>query len=104
VACGLTGPIVYHFKEGSNPFWTAIQIRNHRYPIAKVEYLREGSGYVEMVRETYNYFLEAAGMGEGPYTLRVTDVLGQELEDTGIPLLDNGEAPGASQLPECSGM
>jgi expansin (peptidoglycan-binding protein) len=104
VACGLSGPIVYHFKEGSNPFWTAVQIRNHRYPIATVEYRNANGGYTQMAREDYNYFLEAAGMGEGPYTLRVTDVLGQELEDTGIPLLDNAEAPGAAQFPECMGM
>src|SRR5690606_1312697 len=33
----LSGPIVYRFKEGSNPWWTAVQIRNHRNPIYKVE-------------------------------------------------------------------
>src|SRR5262249_5621886 len=37
VACSVTGPIAYHFKDGANAYWTAIQIRNHRYPIASVE-------------------------------------------------------------------
>src|SRR5262249_32970977 len=37
VECPVSGPIEYRFKEGSNPYWTAIQVRNHRYPIAKLE-------------------------------------------------------------------
>src|SRR5437660_4858697 len=39
VECGVSGPIVYHFKDGSNQWCTAVQIRNHRYPVAGVEYL-----------------------------------------------------------------
>ena len=34
----LNGPIAYHFKDGSNQWWTAVQIRNHRNPIAMLEY------------------------------------------------------------------
>ena len=34
MACDVTGPIAYHFKDGANPFWTAIQLRNGRYPVA----------------------------------------------------------------------
>lgn len=45
VACGLEGPIVYYFKEGSNSFWTAVQVRNHRYPIAKLEWLMPGGSH-----------------------------------------------------------
>ena len=103
VACGLDGPVVYHFKEGSNPFWTAVQIRNHRYPIARFEWLAPDGAYREVAREDYNYFVETSGMGEGPYTFRVTDVLGQVLEDSGIPFIDSGDAPGAAQLPACAG-
>lgn len=29
--------IAYHFKDGSNQWWTAVQIRNHRNPIAKFD-------------------------------------------------------------------
>lgn len=101
VACGLSGPIVYHFKEGSNPYWTAVQVRNHRYPIAKFEWLTPGGDYKELPRESYNYFLEEGGMGEGPYTFRVTDVLGQVLEDSGVGFVEAGDAPGAAQFPAC---
>jgi expansin (peptidoglycan-binding protein) len=103
VACGLSGPIVYHFKEGSNPYWTAVQIRNHRYPIAKLEFLAPDGSAVDVPRLDYNYFVKDDGMGEGPYQFRVTDVLGQALEDSDIPFVEAGDSPGAAQFPACDG-
>ena len=100
VACDVTGPLAYHFKDGANPFWTAIQVRNHRYPIAKVEALR-GDTYVEIPRVSYNYFVAESGLGEGPYHLRVTDQRGHVVEDTGIELGDDVTRQGASQFPTC---
>jgi expansin len=101
VPCAVQGPLVYHFKEGSNEWWTAVQVRNHRYAIAELDY-RSGEGaWVPVARESYNYFVEAAGMGPGPYALRVTDVHGQVVEDDGIPLVEAGDAPGAAQLGDC---
>ena len=100
VPCEIAGPIVYHFKDGSNPWWTAIQVRNHRHPIARLEASVDGA-WRELGREQYNYFVDASGLGEGPFTLRVTDVHGNVIEDSGIPLLDDADAPGASQLPAC---
>ena len=41
VSPDLAGPIAYHFKDGSNEWWTAVQVRNHRNPIARLEY-RDG--------------------------------------------------------------
>jgi expansin (peptidoglycan-binding protein) len=100
VACDVTGPIRYQFKDGSNAYWTAIQLRNHRYPIAKVEAQTQGA-YATISRVDYNYFVETAGLGPGPYTLRVTDTRGHVLEDTAIQLGDNVERPGAAQFPAC---
>ena len=65
VACEVTGPLAYHFKDGANPFWTAIQVRNHRYPIATLEALR-GDLYFELERLDYNYFVASSGLGVGP--------------------------------------
>jgi expansin (peptidoglycan-binding protein) len=101
VPCDVTGPLVYHFKEGSNQWWTAVQIRSSRYAIAKLEFKKDGQ-FVEVNRLDYNYFVADAGMGPGPYTFRVTDVKGQSLEDVGIPFVDAGDAPGAAQLPVCT--
>jgi expansin (peptidoglycan-binding protein) len=101
VACDVSGPIVYHFKEGSNEWWTAVQIRNHRFAIAKLEYKDAKGAYVEVKRESYNYFVEPKGMGKGPYAFRVTDVMGHVLTDEGIAFVENGDSAGAAQLPAC---
>ena len=93
------GPIVYHFKDGSNQWWTAVQIRNHRNPVASVEYLNGSGGWVNVQREEWNYFVEPGGMGPGPYTFRVTDILGNVIIDSGIPHIENGEVPGNDQFP-----
>jgi expansin (peptidoglycan-binding protein) len=100
VPCDVTGPIVYHFKEGSNQWWTAVQIRSSRYAIAKLEFKKNGQ-YVEVNRLDYNYFVASSGMGPGPYSFRVTDVKGHVVEDVGIPFVEAGDAPGAAQLPVC---
>lgn len=102
VPCPVSGPVVYHFKEGSNPWWTAVQVRNHRHAVATLEVQQDGA-WVDVPRFDYNYFVRETGMGEGPLSLRITDVLGHVLEDSGIPLLDGAEAPGAGQFAACGG-
>ena len=95
----LSGPIAYHFKDGSNQWWTAVQVRNHRNPIAKLEY-RTGTGpWSEVPRTSWNYFVRDTGMGSGPYQFRVTDRYGNVLTDTGIPHVENGTVNGAAQFP-----
>ncbi len=101
-ACDVEGPISYHFKEGSNPYWSAIQVRNHRYAIATLEAVDPASGeYVQLARQDYNFFLWESGLGEGPYTLRTTDVYGNILEDEGVAFIEAGDSAGAAQLPIC---
>lgn len=101
VACDVTGPLAYHFKDGSNEYWTAIQLRNHRYPIAKLEAMKAGA-YKTVQRLNYNYFVETSGLGPGPYMLRTTDVHGQVVEDSGIALGDSVTRAGSAQFPACS--
>ncbi|MBX3130147.1 MAG: hypothetical protein KF718_25745 [Polyangiaceae bacterium] len=101
VPCTPPGPIAYRFKEGSNQWWTAVQIRDHRHAIATVEYESNGV-FVPVARENYNYFVEPAGMGPGPYTFRVTDVYGHTLVDTAIPHQEAQVVPGKAQFPACS--
>lgn len=101
VPCDVSGNIVYHFKEGSNQWWTAVQIRNARFAIGKLEVQKAGS-FVEVNRVDYNYFVDEAGMGPGPYTFRVTDVNGNVLTDSGIAFVEAGDAEGSGQFPSCS--
>lgn len=100
VACNVEGPISYHFKDGANAYWTAIQIRNHRYPIATLEAQVDGA-WQDIPRLSYNYFVETAGLGPGPYALRVTDTHGQVVEDSGIALGDDVTRAGTGQFPVC---
>ena len=96
----LDGPVAYHFKDGSNPWWTAVQVRNHRNPVSKLEYSNDTGQWVNVPRTSYNYFVQTdPGMGVGPYSFRITDSYGNVLIDTGIPHIENGTIPGAAQFP-----
>jgi expansin (peptidoglycan-binding protein) len=97
VPCAVTGPIAYHFKEGSNAYWSAIQIRNHRMPIKSVEAKLSGA-WVGLTRADYNFFLYEKGHGPGPYQLRVTSIEGKSVEDSGIPFAEATTASGTGQL------
>jgi expansin (peptidoglycan-binding protein) len=97
--CPVTGPIEYHFKDGANQWWTAVQIRNHKNPIATFEFEVRPGLWKEVPRVSYNYFVEAGGMGPGPYTFRVRDIFGNMLTDTGIPLVPDGSVTGTGQFP-----
>jgi expansin (peptidoglycan-binding protein) len=100
VSPNLQGPISYHFKDGSNQWWTAVQIRNHRNPVAKLEYYNDSGQWISVPRTSYNYFVQTnPGMGPGPYSFRVTDSYGNVLIDTGIPHVENSTVPGVAQFP-----
>jgi expansin (peptidoglycan-binding protein) len=96
----LTGPIAYHFKKGSNQWWTAVQLRNHRNPVARLEYLDMNGQWKNVPRTEYNYFVQTKpGMGQGPYTFRVTDSYGNALIDNAVPHIEDGTVNGANQFP-----
>jgi expansin (peptidoglycan-binding protein) len=101
VACDVAGPVRYRYKEGSNAFWTALQVRNHRHPIATLEARASGGTWAEIPRTSYNYFVEEAGLGDGPIDVRITDVYGHVVEDDGLAQGDAIEVEGAVQLPAC---
>ncbi|MEO6774905.1 MAG: expansin EXLX1 family cellulose-binding protein [Kofleriaceae bacterium] len=103
VGCDVTGPIEYHFKDGANAYWTAVQLRNARYVTTKLEVMNNGA-YTEIPRLDYNYFVDASGLGPGPFEFRVTSTRPQGelvLEDSGIALGDNVTRTGANQFPVC---
>jgi expansin (peptidoglycan-binding protein) len=97
VTCPVVGPLSYRFKEDSSPYWVAIQVRNHRLPIQKLEWQKNGA-WVEVKREPYNYFVEPGGMGPGPIRVRVTASDGQQLEDTLPQVIQATVVQGAAQF------
>jgi len=101
-ASNVTGPILYHFMAQSSQYWTAIQIRNHRYPIYSLEYLSSTNKWIDIDGASYNYFVVPGGLGKGPYAFRVTDIYGHVLVDSSIALIPGGDIAGQSQFPYCS--
>ncbi|MBL8956333.1 MAG: hypothetical protein JNK82_36505 [Myxococcaceae bacterium] len=71
VTCPTAGNVQVQVKDGSNPFWLAIQPRNFRRPVVKVEG-QKGGAWVTLSRTDYNYFLAESGLGEGPIALKLT--------------------------------
>ena len=77
-----------------------MQIRNHRNPVAKLEYRKADGQWVAVPRTSWNYFVQVSpGMGSGPYTFRVTDSYGNVLMDSGIVHVAGGTLNGGSQFP-----
>jgi expansin (peptidoglycan-binding protein) len=101
VPCDVTGPVRYRFKDGANQWWTALQVLDHRHAVESLEVQRDDGSWRAVERLSYNYFVADDGLGPGPYTIRITDVLGQELVDQGVPLGDATTVTGAAQFPAC---
>ncbi|MBN2716448.1 MAG: hypothetical protein JXX14_11385 [Deltaproteobacteria bacterium] len=80
-ACPDTGPLYYEFQTGANVWWTSLWVRNPKVPIAKVEVKSSNHPqYMELRRETDGTLNDDSGFGEGPFTLRVTAIDGQVIE------------------------
>ncbi|MEJ2621382.1 MAG: expansin EXLX1 family cellulose-binding protein [Candidatus Thiodiazotropha sp.] len=95
------GSVKLVFKEGSSQWWTGVQVRDHLYPISRLEYRQTGSGdgYQQVSRQPYNYFVEASGFGAGPYDFKITDFWGQSIEVSGVALTLGSEINTGHQFP-----
>jgi expansin (peptidoglycan-binding protein) len=97
VACNVTGNVSYWIKDGSSQYWTAIQVRNSRLPVAKLEWLQSGA-WTAVQRAPYNYFVAGSGVGPGSYQVRITAIDGQTLVDTLPPVQASTSVPGSGQF------
>lgn len=81
--CNDTGPLLYEFQTGSNPFWTSLWVRNARVPLASVEVTSaRHASPVTLERAGDGTLTDASGFGEGRFTITVTGVDGQRVSDT----------------------
>jgi expansin (peptidoglycan-binding protein) len=81
--CPDTGPMMYEFQTGSNPWWTSLWVRNARVPVAKVEVQSVNhTTFVAMTRGTDGTLTDASGFGMGSFTIRTTGVDGQQVTET----------------------
>lgn len=100
VAGAVSGPVTYHYMDGSTRYWTALQVRNHRWPLAALEILPAGADqWRRLERRAYNYFIHPKPIAAGPLRVRLTAVTGAVLEDT-LPAPAGGwPIQGAAQFP-----
>ncbi|MEV7970494.1 expansin EXLX1 family cellulose-binding protein [Sphaerisporangium sp. NPDC088356] len=82
-------PVAFRLKQGSSARWLAIQAIDHGNPLQRLEVLREGR-WQALSRDFDNYWVADRGLGSGPYTVRITDVYGQQVTATGIRLVPRG--------------
>jgi expansin (peptidoglycan-binding protein) len=97
----VTGPIEYYWRGGSSQWYIAVQIRNHRYGITSVEIKTGSSEWIRFNRSFDNYFILPRGVNNaepGPYDLRVTDILGRQLIDTGLTILGDQTVAGTANF------
>lgn len=97
VACQVSGPLALRFKEGSSQHWIAVQVRNSRLPIKRLE-LQQGAGFVTLERQNYNYFVQASSPGPGPFDFRITAVDDQQVIERGVPLREAQVVQGSQQF------
>jgi expansin (peptidoglycan-binding protein) len=91
------GPVAYRYKTGSSQYWCGIQVRNHRNPVRSVQ-VKSGSAWKTLERQEYNYFVSHGGVGCGG-AIRVTDIYGNRLTDTGIRISPDKTQQGKFQFP-----
>ncbi|HEX8792357.1 MAG TPA: expansin EXLX1 family cellulose-binding protein [Polyangiaceae bacterium] len=97
VACDVTGNVAYEIKDGSSQYWTAIQVRNSRLPVAKLEWMQNGA-WTDVARANYDYFVVSSGVGPGSYQVRITSSTGEALTDTLPPVQPNAVVQGSGQF------
>jgi len=88
VTCPVAGNLQLQVKDGSNPYWLALQPRNHRRPVTKLEG-KQGGAWVNLPRTDYNYFVAESGLGDAPLTVRVTADDGAVVEGQ-VPAIQAG--------------
>ena len=72
--------IVVESISGANPYYGAIRLNNHRYPVESVDVLKEGGGKVSLERGEDNRFVlnDRSGISDSQ-DLLVTDIFGQQV-------------------------
>jgi len=96
VSPSTSGTISIRYKTGSTRYWCGIQVIGHRNPVARLE-VRAGSGWRQLSRTGYNYFISGDGTGCGG-AIRITDIFGERLTADGIAIRPNVVQPARVQF------
>jgi expansin (peptidoglycan-binding protein) len=84
----VSGNVQYAVKDGSNPYWFGVQLRNHVVQITAL-YVSEGNAgnWVSLNRTDYNYWICSScfnGAATTPISLRLVGETGQQLDDLNV--------------------
>ncbi|MEU4247646.1 expansin EXLX1 family cellulose-binding protein [Amycolatopsis sp. NPDC026612] len=88
--------ISIRYKVGSSQYWCGIQAIDHRNPLARLE-VRTGSGWKQLQRTDYNYFLSENGAGCGG-AIAITDIYGERLVIDPLPVKADVVQPTSRQF------
>jgi expansin (peptidoglycan-binding protein) len=99
VKCPPGGKVQYQFQTEANPDWTSLWVRNARLPLKSVEVKSKSHGsFTPLKRGGDGTLTDAAGFGEGPFTLRVTAADGQIITDTLSKIVPGGVVASSGQF------
>lgn len=86
------GPLSVRIKEGSSQYWFSALIDNHGNQLTSVKVAGPSGTFHTTKRADYNYWTIDAGVGPGPFKIKITDVYGRSATVTGITM-----SPGRTQ-------
>lgn len=81
------GPLSITFKEGSSRYWWAVMIDNHANPIKSVAAKGPGGAWISATHTDYNFWLIERDTGNGPFSIKMTDIYGHTATATNVKLL-----------------
>ncbi len=83
VAAPVMDQLRYRWKEGSSRWWFQILVMGHQYAVTRVQMQTPRTGWIDLVRKEHNYWEAKEGLGKsvGPFSIRVTDVMGHTHTD-----------------------
>ncbi|MGB5632674.1 MAG: expansin EXLX1 family cellulose-binding protein, partial [Waterburya sp.] len=85
--------IVVETITGTNPYYAATRLNNHRYPIESVELIEDDGDLIELNRESDNRFvMEGNYPLYGLQDLLVTDIFGQQVTLDDIDITNSSSA------------
>ena len=102
VPCDTTGPVVIHVFTGSNPYYLAFNVRNHRNRLATLERRLADGSWHALMRQNYNVWIESPS--DAPVHmahLRATDILGATVE-ADVTITADTDVNAVGQFPACA--
>jgi len=91
--------IYYQFQTGANVWWTSLWVRNTALPLASVEVKSTNhTNWFKLSRGNDGTYTDAGGFGTGKFTLRITAIDGQVIEDNFDSLTPGGLVKSTGQF------